>query len=119
MSSNEVIADKERPDTHLVYLVRLHENRRSITLTPAYALNTLTDVKCLSAGINVDNFCGQIRVGCVRGQKHVHFRPADNSERSLERLRCVHQNIVAARGIADRKSTRLNSSHTVISYAVF
>src|SRR5438034_5029005 len=31
----------------------------------------------------------------------------------------VRELLVALRGQADRKSTRLNSSHTVISYAVF
>src|SRR5436190_8994054 len=32
---------------------------------------------------------------------------------------CAELGLEAARAVVDRKSTRLNSSHTVISYAVF
>src|SRR5260221_5309194 len=36
-----------------------------------------------------------------------------------ERLYVYQESFVPARNVLDRKSTRLNSSHTVISYAVF
>src|SRR2546426_1873627 len=36
-----------------------------------------------------------------------------------ERRRMAHRRRRCARGLGDRKSTRLNSSHLVISYAVF
>src|SRR5438874_6114605 len=41
--------------------------------------------------------------------------------RSLLRARCEHieENVCAIFGLLDRKSTRLNSSHVEISYAVF
>src|SRR5256885_12522888 len=43
-------------------------------------------------------------------------RPAFNSlDPRCARIRDIHEDL----GIADRKSTRLNSSHLVISYAVF
>src|SRR5687768_17646652 len=38
---------------------------------------------------------------------------------SLEQLRPSRRNRLVAHGLADRKSTRLNSSHGYISYAVF
>src|SRR5260221_10231532 len=41
-----------------------------------------------------------------------------SAELSLRRLQAEHENKCAAFR-SDRKSTRLNSSHTVISYAVF
>src|SRR5574341_1579646 len=43
-----------------------------------------------------------------------HLGP--RADRRAERL---HQNLVRAKGGQDRKSTRLNSSHQLISYAVF
>src|SRR5256885_12504108 len=46
-----------------------------------------------------------------------HGRPANDSARVLVRaLECAAAERL---GLADRKSTRLNSSHLVISYAVF
>src|SRR5258708_26054718 len=47
------------------------------------------------------------------------FRPPQLLQPLLERLesgQCVR---IAAAGVEDRKSTRLNSSHQIISYAVF
>src|SRR5256885_2986906 len=46
---------------------------------------------------------------------HARFGPADLYVRDLEEL----AGRVAASALSDRKSTRLNSSHLVISYAVF
>src|SRR5258708_22258781 len=45
------------------------------------------------------------------------FRSVPSPERPMKwsRLRITHQ----VRDLADRKSTRLNSSHQIISYAVF
>src|SRR5947207_7415059 len=61
----------------------------------------------------------------VRGQVH-HVRVAldDHPFRQPDRTRRRHApEVVAAEidqhGVLDRKSTRLNSSHTVISYVVF
>src|SRR5438034_6616282 len=50
---------------------------------------------------------------------------ADNAAAALDILRCCRVDVILAdmalrgEGVRDRKSTRLNSSHTVISYAVF
>src|SRR5688500_19326790 len=45
---------------------------------------------------------------------------AEKAQRVLVAGDALHQNIVVfACGVVDRKSTRLNSSHLVISYAVF
>src|SRR2546430_4416607 len=51
----------------------------------------------------------------------VHFRDpiAERIHHHLERARISHVQRVAATGDVDRKSTRLNSSHSQISYAVF
>src|SRR5688500_20017010 len=49
-------------------------------------------------------------LGLRRGQRAEHVQPVDAGQC---RLRGV------PRGVQDRKSTRLNSSHLVISYAVF
>src|ERR671916_211961 len=38
---------------------------------------------------------------------------------AVQRLRFQHPEVKEAQPLQDRKSTRLNSSHTVISYAVF
>src|SRR5256885_3573843 len=51
---------------------------------------------------------------------HVHVRPAEIPEkegRPHRHARRRHQHLLRPGG--DRKSTRLNSSHLVISYAVF
>src|SRR5256885_8499924 len=49
------------------------------------------------------------------------FRSEDATAREALRqvAREYHKELVADRGMEDRKSTRLNSSHLVISYAVF
>src|SRR5438034_1819635 len=62
--------------------------------------------------------------GCAPGDhdpvgttRHGHTRLGGAAGGALE---CTHGLVApAARGRRDRKSTRLNSSHTVISYAVF
>src|SRR5690349_22515875 len=54
------------------------------------------------------------RVGGYRG----HGRPAGRFRRRAERLTVVKQRKGREGGV-DRKSTRLNSSHVEISYAVF
>src|SRR5262252_9860411 len=46
-------------------------------------------------------------------------RTIARSRRAGDRRRAATIAVRAARGARDRKSTRLNSSHTVISYAVF
>src|SRR5260221_8688466 len=38
---------------------------------------------------------------------------------NLELPPCLHSTVCYTESVLDRKSTRLNSSHTVISYAVF
>src|SRR5438034_4192903 len=55
------------------------------------------------------------------GAPRVHQRVVDDRDTRLVRsYRAAHAFLAASRGRSvDRKSTRLNSSHTVISYAVF
>src|SRR5437588_2772185 len=53
---------------------------------------------------------------------HVHLDGAANTafgERVVQKERALEGRVPSARRAQDRKSTRLNSSHTVISYAVF
>src|SRR5205807_2003770 len=62
--------------------------------------------------------------GLRRGERRAHVLGADDDQRrQCDRLQPVGQverlDGVAAADVADRKSTRLNSSHLVISYAVF
>src|SRR2546426_6623703 len=53
-----------------------------------------------------------LRIGRLRARQHVDLAVvAEDRER--------HPRFGAGRGARDRKSTRLNSSHLVISYAVF
>src|SRR5438034_3375883 len=64
-----------------------------------------------------------IRCALAGRGSHAHFRPERLHARSLCR-RCTHSSQPCTGRISsdrprDRKSTRLNSSHTVISYAVF
>src|SRR5439155_6419395 len=54
--------------------------------------------------------CARQTAECARGARR---RALDASARSADRRR------IASRLRADRKSTRLNSSHVAISYAVF
>src|SRR5947207_11936307 len=50
----------------------------------------------------------------LRGVRAPRLEPAEGDRRGLRRA--LHPDVLGHR---DRKSTRLNSSHTVISYAVF
>src|SRR5207245_9676188 len=52
-----------------------------------------------------------------RAHRHDHRRVRAHGGRRAEHSRVAHDR--AARGLGDRKSTRLNSSHGSISYAVF
>src|SRR3712207_7789240 len=60
--------------------------------------------------------------GEQRGQ-HLLVLPAHAEEADDDQVRALDQRgeagVVQAGGVADRKSTRLNSSHANISYAVF
>src|SRR5207253_8533083 len=51
-----------------------------------------------------------------RGERHRSFEL--NADLAIAH-RCAHRPAIARRAEADRKSTRLNSSHVAISYAVF
>src|SRR2546426_4219738 len=53
--------------------------------------------------------------GCERDPARAHAANADGPEN----LAIASRNVGAVFDIQDRKSTRLNSSHLVISYAVF
>src|SRR5256885_13016964 len=55
----------------------------------------------------------------VRGLAHVVRRDGDRSGVQRERSAHVEREVAGCDVEADRKSTRLNSSHLVISYAVF
>src|SRR5438034_2840218 len=60
---------------------------------------------------------------CCRGERHCVVRSRTHGEGERRRViargrGAVHRQVVDP-GRRDRKSTRLNSSHTVISYAVF
>src|SRR5438034_3198574 len=60
---------------------------------------------------------GAPRSATVEGRDHLRGQPFELLEHALGRAHGPHDEL---RGPArDRKSTRLNSSHTVISYAVF
>src|SRR5256885_12267263 len=48
-----------------------------------------------------------------------HAEQNHNDEKGAEQLPVPQHQLIFAVGFADRKSTRLNSSHLVISYAVF
>src|SRR5260221_10896703 len=52
------------------------------------------------------------------GRKIALWRDAAGQVHALED-HCPHRGAPLSQGVIDRKSTRLNSSHTVISYAVF
>src|SRR5438552_12803141 len=53
------------------------------------------------------------------GLRHT-LRPARSCANTLEKSRSSHEKLhVSCRYGVDRKSTRLNSSHQIISYAVF
>src|SRR5438034_11384418 len=71
-----------------------------------------TEIYTLSLHDALPIFCtivgGHIPPLQVRRQFNVHFKKAP-----------VPPHVLAWRWCEDRKSTRLNSSHTVISYAVF
>src|SRR5438034_2676293 len=56
----------------------------------------------------------QVRVAVLRSRRVEERRRVDERQGGAARRRRIVQ-----REIRDRKSTRLNSSHTVISYAVF
>src|SRR5438132_7602750 len=65
-----------------------------------------------------DRFAGLVE--CVaRGQVHHGVRPVFHGELQLLELTVDVRRDGAVADVRDRKSTRLNSSHTVISYAVF
>src|SRR5438132_13824739 len=60
------------------------------------------------------------------GERHAHLRVLDEADLDARRSRGLDDDEVGhgaedceVAGERDRKSTRLNSSHTVISYAVF
>src|SRR5438034_6500398 len=61
------------------------------------------------------DFPGDVRVGCARLIDALHFLIAAEDVPAAETVARHVLPLVDA----DRKSTRLNSSHTVISYAVF
>src|SRR2546429_7307096 len=58
----------------------------------------------------------------VRAVKNPRVEPLRPPQRLIRLVQCVHRGLNALRreqGVLDRKSTRLNSSHGYISYAVF
>src|SRR3712207_7966865 len=83
--------------------------------------STLFPYTTLFRSDGLDTQCGlralyaQLPVGTMRveGVEHMCLRPA------RERREHVGHGIAAVVGVRDRKSTRLNSSHANISYAVF
>src|SRR5438309_8840908 len=60
----------------------------------------------------------EVRLPCGIGGIARHKRLAHRKARAIS-LECILASSRAIQGIADRKSTRLNSSHSSISYAVF
>src|SRR5947207_5836199 len=60
---------------------------------------------------------GRLAAGDVEDVSEPDHVGRDGEHRDRSAKSCDRRSIVALRG--DRKSTRLNSSHTVISYAVF
>src|SRR3989442_7508310 len=54
-----------------------------------------------------------------RSRRRVPHRTADSHDESWSLMSRSHQGSCAACRVGDRKSTRLNSSHVRISYAVF
>src|SRR5438034_1458940 len=73
-------------------------------------LRFLSDVPVVRAGVDAEAL-QHIRAEGVALEHSLHGR--GHRERGVELLR------LGQGPLADRKSTRLNSSHTVISYAVF
>src|SRR5256885_7173418 len=70
-------------------------------------------------GIVVPPINGQGQAGRVGYERHLSasYEPGRESDRAIARWNRIGVRIGAT--VADRKSTRLNSSHLVISYAVF
>src|SRR5205807_10050469 len=63
--------------------------------------------------------CANFSASCSRTRKPGYLRPKDCVAGGAAMRRWVDLIQTRAEGWTDRKSTRLNSSHLVISYAVF
>src|SRR5207244_12790285 len=71
---------------------------------------------------DLDGAVGQDAVGPERpagGDRRAERAAAELRARQVVRLRGRLGRVVHVQGVGDRKSTRLNSSHQIISYAVF
>src|SRR5262245_63648124 len=91
--------------THALYTLSLHDAFRSLR---AQRLGAALEL-ALAPATHV--------VGQALHQRHLHVQPQDAlRERQIFAVDLILQR---AGGSADRKSTRLNSSHLGISYAVF
>src|SRR2546426_7845721 len=67
-------------------------------------------------GVDVDKLAARDVLGAAPDAEHeLHRGAADAADAAAD----VDQLVVGGRSVVDRKSTRLNSSHLVISYAVF
>src|SRR3712207_7469598 len=70
---------------------------------------------------SLQQLAGPVRQGGGRSDLHMHFRKPLDDERIVGDRSCagMHPGPGVAECVADRKSTRLNSSHANTSYAVF
>src|SRR5438132_9258992 len=68
--------------------------------------------------VSARNFAGHSMPGCASWSSPTNLRSSKNGN-VLNYCQARRRQVIEHVAILDRKSTRLNSSHTVISYAVF
>src|SRR5439155_21538554 len=88
--------------------------------TPAPHIYTLSLHYALPISSSRVNDNETLLLGHIVPPADVHFnrRPCRRGVQTDDQWRCLRP-VVGFRNVQDRKSTRLNSSHVVISYAVF
>ena len=69
--------------------------------------------------LNIDKFHLKLAIDLIECYKKAANERYGELERRLSEMEGDNTDYKIKRGLADRKSTRLNSSHQIISYAVF